>query len=355
MGFLNSDYSTQIILKMKLVRTHKKPVISLLVPAALIWLTAAVSTAQEPPPLPAEPNTAASPQEDQKQAAQAQEAQPPTDPNDLQLSSAKEEDIDLFNLRASSLVIIQDAYERILNPELITEDGLVDYATLRRKRADIMVAAKELETLNPAVLMSLSREERIAFWINTYNVCMIKLIVVRYPIEPKWYMILYPDDSIMQIPGAWTKVYFDIQKLEYNLKEIEQYFLLDQYKDPRICFALSYASVGGATLRNEPYRGAQLGKQLDDQVRRYLRSAKGMRLDKEKGELYLSNLFQMHKKAFLESEYASILKFRNRTPEDRAWLNFIVRYLDEDDAYYLEKNNVAIKFIEYDWHLNDLR
>lgn len=266
-----------------------------------------------------------------------------------------DEDIDPFNLKASSLLLIQQAYEKILTPELVSEDGLVDYPTLRRKRSDIMTAAQELETLNPAVLMSLSKEDRIAFWINTYNVCMIKLIIDRYPIEPKWYMILYPDDSIMQIPGAWTKVYFNIQKLEYNLKEIEQDFLLERYKDPRICFALSYASVGGASLRNEPYTGSQLDGQLNEQVKRFLNSEKGMKLDKPNRALYLSNVFQMHKTTFLESEFASVLKFRNRKPEERAWLNFIVRYLPEEDARFVEKNDISIRFIPYDWHLNQMQ
>jgi hypothetical protein len=270
----------------------------------------------------------------------------PADPNDLS-------DNDAFNLKASTLVLIRQAYARIMAPDLVTDEGFVDYATLRRKRSDVLTATIELESLNPALLMSLSKEERIAFWINTYNFCMLKLIIDHYPIEPRWYMILYPNNSIMQIPGAWTKIYFDIQKLEYNLKEIEQNFLLDRYKDPRICFALSYASIGGATLRNEPYTGEQLDSQLDDQVKRYLQSPKGMKLDKENRVLYLSNIFQMHKSVFLNSEYAAVLKFRTRKPEERAWLNFILPYMDETDAAWLEKNNFEIKFLQYDWLLNE--
>ncbi len=305
----------------------------------------------------AETSSTPSPATDPNQTAQTTQASvsEPKDPNETQPLPQKEEEIDPFNLKASSLVLIQEAYEKIFTPELISDDGRVAYATLRRKRSDIMTATKELETLNPAVLMSLSREERIAFWINTYNVCMIKLITDRYPIEPKWYMILYPDNSIMQIPNAWTNIYFNIQKLEYNLKEIEQNFLLERYKDPRICFAISYASVGGANIRKEPYRGQDLETQLNDQVKQYLMSEKGLKLDKANNVLYLSNLFQMHKKTFIESEFASILKFRNRKAEERAWLNFILPYLDETDAYYLEKNNIEIKFIQYDWHLNETR
>jgi len=326
--------------EIELITTHKKPYFWLAVALTAWLILAALPLRAEQAPSAAEP------------AQTEQDSAPAADPNE---TPAPDDESDPFNLTASSLILIQEAYSRILTCDLITDEGLVDYATLRRKRVDIITVAAELESLNPALLMSLSRQQRIAFWINTYNVCMIKLIIDRYPIEPKWYMILYPNDSIMQIPNAWTNVYFNIQKLEYNLKEIEQNFLLDRYKDPRICFALAYASVGGANLRNEPYTGSQLDEQLNDQVKNYLRSEKGMRLDKENKVLYLSNIFQMHKKAFLESEFAAVLKFRNRKPEERAWLNFILPYMTEEDAYWLEKNNFTIKFIQYDWHLNEKR
>ena len=205
--------------------------------------------------------------------------------------------------------------------------------------------------------MSLSKEQRLAFWINTYNVCTLKLIIDHYPIEPKLYMIFYPDNSIMQISGDWrTKHFFEIQGLEYNLEEIEREFLLERHQDPRICFALSYASLGGAILRNEPYTAEKLDEQLSDQVQKFIRSPRGLRFDKEKNILYLSNLFTMygHKKFFLDSEYAKIKKFRDRKPQEQAWLNFVRNYLSEEDIRYLETEAFIIKFMKYDWLLNEV-
>lgn len=283
----------------------------------------------------------------------------PTDPNSVSPADPNSEDSeennedDIFDLDPSSLSIIYKAYSKIFTPELVTDDGRVRYSTLKRKRFDILDAERELKDLNPAILMSLSKNERIAFWINTYNFCTIQVILRHYPIEPKFYMIIYPDNSIMQITGAWTREYFEIQQLEYNLQEIEQDFLLKRYKDPRICFALSNASMGGAILRNEPYQADRLEAQLNDQVKQYLDSQRGLYLDKENEILYLSNLFQMHKATFLDSEYASIKKFRNRKDRERAWLNFILPYLSEEDIQHIETVRPPIKFIEYDWHLNE--
>lgn len=275
----------------------------------------------------------------------------PADPNSENSEENNEDDI--FDLNPSSLSIIYKAYSNIFTPELVTEDGRVQYSTLKRRRFDILDAERELKDLNPAILMSLTKKERIAFWINTYNFCTIQVILRHYPIEPKFYMIIYPDNSIMQITGAWTREYFEIQQLEYNLQEIEQDFLLERYKDPRICFALSNASMGGAILRNEPYQADRLEAQLNDQVKQYLDSRRGLYLDKENEILYLSNLFQMHKVTFLDSEYASIKKFRNRRDRERAWLNFILPYLSEEDIEYIETVQPPIKFIDYDWHLNE--
>ncbi|MHC5213335.1 MAG: DUF547 domain-containing protein, partial [Planctomycetota bacterium] len=218
----------------------------------------ATAVAEEKPAPAVEKKT---PQSDGKQAES-------TDPNTPDDNETNDQNSDIFELKLSSLILINEAYDRIFTPELISEEGLVKYSTLKRKRLDVLMARRELKNLNPAVLMALSRDERIAFWINTYNFCTIELILRHYPIQAKWYMIIYPDNSIMQIPGGWTKEFFDIQREEYTLQEIEQDFLLKRYKDPRICFALSNASVGGATLRNEPYTASRLDEQLDDQVKK---------------------------------------------------------------------------------------
>ena len=317
------------------------------------------------PSIHAETNAVAEKSPDVKNSPRASSSEKAADPNNpsknvdeaaADPNELPEEDDDDFAPRLSTYIKLNEAFKNIFNPELITDQGLVDYGTLRRKRHDLIHAEKALKRLNPAVVWALSKEETIAFWINTYNVCTLQLVIEHYPIEPKLYMIFYPDNSIMQISGNWrTKEFFDIQRQEYTLQEIEWNFLLDAYKDPRIIFALSYASLGGAILRNEPYTAEKLDQQLDDQVRKYLQSPHGLRFDKEDNILYLSNLFTMHnhRELFLDSKYADILKFRNRAPDERAWLNFIWNYISPEDRQYLETASPAIRFMKYDWHLNE--
>ena len=61
-----------------------------------------------------------------------------------------------------------------------------------------------------------------------------------------------------------------------------------------------------------------------------------------------------HKEFFLNSEYATIKKFRTRKHEEKAWLNFILNYLSEEDIRYLETEDFMVKFIRYDWLLNEI-
>ncbi len=246
-----------------------------------------------------------------------------------------------------------DLCDRIFST-YVTENGLVKYAALRRNRLDLLPAMRLLKEINPLHLMALSQDDKTAFWINVYNLCTLQLIIDNYPIQPKWYMIRYPSNSIMQISNPWTKNYFWVQGLQYNLEEIEQEFLLARTKDPRVCFVLSYASLGGGRQRNEAYRGSKLDQQLDDQVRKYLFSPQGYSLNREEQTVSLSVLFQTKRTVFLESEYASIRRFRDYPELQRAWLNFLARYLSAEEIQFLETTPVTFKMINYDWRLDEI-
>ena len=234
----------------------------------------------------------------------------------------------------------------------VDENGLVNYDTLRRKRLDLIAAAKEFDNIQPFDMMTWSQSEKLALWLNAYNIFTLKLIVDNYPIQPRWYMITYPDESIMQIPSAWTKNYFEVMGIEYTLREIEREILLERFKDPRICFALSYATLGGATLRNEVYLPEKLDEQLDDQVKKYLATPRGLKIDHVNKVIYLSNIFSSYKNVFIE-KYADIKKYRSRKPHIRACLNFISEYADPDNIKYFESDRYSVKFLQYDWQLNE--
>ena len=61
----------------------------------------------------------------------------------------------------------------------------VDYEALsrevKRSESDYNLLLKELATFDTALLKN--REEKIAFWINVYNIGSMKIIVDHYPVD----------------------------------------------------------------------------------------------------------------------------------------------------------------------------
>ena len=236
----------------------------------------------------------------------------------------------------------------------VDKNGRVNYNLLRRKRAKLFAIARDFENIHPAEPLSWSQNEKVAFWLNAYNIFTLKLVIDNYPIEPSPYLsLIYPENSIMQIPGAWTKKYFKVQGLEYTLREIEREILLQRFGDLRVCFALSYANLSSAFLRNEPYYPDKLDKQLDEHVKKYLSSPRGLRIDNEKKTVYLSSIFNRYKEFFVNSKYAKIKKFRDQPTHIRAYLNFVINYIPPEKAKSLESKGYAVDFLRYDWQLNE--
>lgn len=249
---------------------------------------------------------------------------------------------------------LHEYYERLeyLFSEYVDQQGRVDYPRLRRWRIDVNKASDTLEKIHSAEYLALSPNAKTAFWINTYNLCTIKLVTDNYPIEPKWYMkFFFPDNSVMQITGAKDNVFFDIFDLQYTLEEIEKDFLMEKFEEPRAFFALAFASDGGPFLRNEAYRAERLDEQLDEQVMRYLSSPRGMRIDRSANVVHLSDIFNWYQAAF--APYEKVKRFREYKPEIRSYLNFIYDYLDEQTRDYLTVASPEVKFMKYDWHLNE--
>ena len=234
----------------------------------------------------------------------------------------------------------------------VDKHGNVDYKTLRRKRGELIAATRAFDNIEPTEYLPWSSNEKIAFWINAYNIFTLKLVVDNYPIKPLWYKITYPPNSIIHITGAWTRHYFNVMGIEYTLREIEREILMARFGDPRICFTFSYATLGGALLRNEPYYPNKLDEQLDDQVKKFLATPQGLGIDHQEKTFRLADIFNWYKRDFIE-KYGDIKKFRDRPAHIQAYLNCIVPYISPDDLKYVESQGYEVKFLKYDWRLNE--
>ena len=284
-----------------------------------------------------------------------------TEPNEKRVPNLEPNEPNAAN--ESSGDIFNKEFDAILS-EYVNEQGMVDYARLRRHRLQIKAVLAQLAILDPDEYESWTRNEKIAFWINTYNILMLDIIVENYPIESKrLYRLWWSPKSIRHIPPRsevgtpkWNGYKFIVMDEEFTLYEIEDRFFKTEFADPRIFLTLSFASLDSPPLKNTPYYGKNLDKQLDEQVARFLSKTSAVRIDKNKDIVYLSVLFEpkwpWYGTYFL-ADYATDKKFKSHPKQMRAILNFLCGYLDNRNVSYLETGNYSVKYKGYDWRVNE--
>lgn len=226
----------------------------------------------------------------------------------------------------------------------------VDYARLKRNRAALDAIVATFGQVTSAELSGWSRERQIAYWINAYNVFTLQAIVNHYPIQGSVFS-LAPPNSIRQIDGVWTHLRWKTARGEMTLDQVEHETLRTQYEEPRIHFAINCASVSCPPLRGEPYRGEMLDRQLTLAARDFLASPHGVKV--EGTTLHVTSLFDWYGDDFIP-RYSS-LTGAGRSERERAILGVIATYGPGAASRLAQQGTARIRYLDYDWSLNDIR
>ena len=239
--------------------------------------------------------------------------------------------------------------------DFVDDRGMVDYKGLRRERYGLRTVLEEFSKLDRRQYRSWPKADKIAFWINTYNLQKLKVVADNYPITPSSRILAayWGPLNIRHIEAKISRHEFLIMDEQFTFAEVEKRFFRDQFDDPRIFFALTSASLSSPPLRNEPYYGRKLSEQLDDQVRRFLSGPLAFIIDREKQRVYLSAMFELSSRGaeFVE-KFATDKKFKDHPPPTRAALNFITNYISQKDVSFLEVGNYSVKYMKHDWTIN---
>ena len=237
----------------------------------------------------------------------------------------------------------------------VNDQGMVNYGELKAHPQDLDRFVSALASTDARAYEKWPDKDRIAFWLNAYNALTLKVIIDHYPIQTSFpATLLYPANSIRQIKGAWTDIEFNVMGKKVTLDGIEHKTLRKDFNEPRIHMALVCAAMGCPPLRNEPYTGPALDRQLDDQAKRFLSNPQKFRIDPTADRVYLSAIFDWFGEDFVRT-YATVAKYQGRSEKERATLDFIGRLLSDDDRRYLETARYSIKYLDYDWSLNEQR
>lgn len=210
----------------------------------------------------------------------------------------------------------------------VTPEGWVDYEALQY---DMPALERYLKILAEVDFDALGRDEKLALLINAYNAFTVKLILDNWPVN-----------SIRDIPASrrWKAQRWVIGGRRVSLEEIENDYLRARFREPRIHFAINCASVGCPPLRREAYTGERIDEQLEDQTRRVHAHERWLRVDRAGRTVYLTRLYDWYRSDF-EQVAGSVLAFAAR------YSDALANLLKDGPA-------PTVRWLEYDWSLNDV-
>ncbi len=234
----------------------------------------------------------------------------------------------------------------------------VDYRGLQGSRKSLDRFVERLGSISRASYSAWTREERIAFWINAYNALALRIVIDHYPIRSRFIRsLVYPANSIQQIPGVWDEIRFPVMGRRLSLNQIEHEILRAEFSEPRIHFALVCASRGCPPLRNRPYRGDGLEQALEEQSAIFLSRPRNLTIDRKQGVLHLSSIFKWFGEDFEtpgQARKARGERQRSRKdPIEQGVLDYLIDYVSPEDRNFLLEGRYRVRYIDYDWRLND--
>jgi hypothetical protein len=236
----------------------------------------------------------------------------------------------------------------------VNDRGMVNYRALKADPAGLNSFLDRIERVTKAEYDSWTTRDRIAFWINAYNGITLKTIIEHYPIQSGGWLsgLRFPKNSIRQIDGAWDKLTHTVMGQPMTLDEIEHGTLRKRFDEPRIHMALVCAAMGCPPLRNEPYVGEKIEEQFADQTWKFVADSSKFRIDEKTGIVYLSSIFKWFGDDF-DPRFSPLGEFRGHSDAERAVLNYLSQYLPEVRAKWLTHADYKIKYLDYDWSLNE--
>ncbi len=220
----------------------------------------------------------------------------------------------------------------------------VDYSALLEQRAALDAYLESLAGVDPETVEAASREARLAFWVNAYNACMLRLVADHYPIRKArglWARVANtvagrPDNSVWQIAEVFTREHCRVAGRERSQDEIE-HAIIRPMGDPRIHFAVNCAARSCPPLWPEAYTAAELESQLDRAVANLIGDREHFEIGE--GVVRLNKVLD-----WFRDDFGGVAGLRI----------FLADYLAGEMAATVLDEATSVEFFDYDWTLNDV-
>ena len=170
----------------------------------------------------------------------------------------------------------------------VNDVGQVDYKALKADRTDLEAYLYAVSTVSPKNRPELfgSAEEKLAYWINTYNAWTLYAVTER----PKMKSVI--DEKM----NFFYFTEYSVGGESLSLYAIENDIVRPEFNEPRAHMALNCASGGCPELPAEAFMPEQLEAQLTREVREFCAHPEKVRVKDGKAEV--SEIFDFYPEDF---------------------------------------------------------
>ena len=188
--------------------------------------------------------------------------------------------------------------------------GKVAYSKIHANQDELRSVLKIAEGIS---VLKTDANKYQAFWINAYNLSVIKGIIDNYP-----------TNSPLDNAGFFDKTIYSLAGKKITLNDIEHKLLRGQFNDARFHFVLVCGAVGCPPLINQAYLPNTLNAQLDAQTKIALNGS-FLRVNVKKKRVQVSQIMEWYKVDFTmngKSEIDFINKYRTEKLDSEFKLNY---------------------------------
>ena len=220
--------------------------------------------------------------------------------------SATAQDLDFFFTQTNSFL------------EKHVANGKVDYTTIKKNQSEL----DELLKIADGIAVKVTDANNYkSFWINAYNISVIKGIIDNYPTK-----------SPLDTSGFFDRTTYNLAGKEITLNDIEHKLLRAKFKDARFHFVLVCGAIGCPPLINEAYMPNKVEAQLESQTIKAL-NGNFLKVNTKKKKVEASEIMKWYKEDF--------------TMDGITEIEFINKYRTEKIP-----SNFKLTYFTYNWNLN---
>ncbi len=229
------------------------------------------------------------------------------------------------------LTALDAVYAQLLR-DAVNADGLVRYDLLAdpARRGRLVSVVEGYASISTPK----QRDAALAFLCNGYNANVL-LMALDESRKPDF-------KTVLDVPGFFDKLAITVGGKPMTLNDLENK-VIRPFGDPRIHAALVCAAMSCPPLRSEPFAADRLDEQLAAQSTRWVNDRTKNHIDRT--GLAVSRIMEWYGEDFTREPYLGVAGFIRTYAKPGG-----------DLARTLAENpNPTIRFLDYDWTLNQAR